>query len=83
MIWHSACNNVVPEEPSKGWELIENWYQIVWFTSSQMPDSVIPDTTEADDDKEENDATYQESTSEFEENDIDNVCEGTDTDDWD
>lgn len=53
--WHqlAACDKMTPQKPLKGWELVEKTYQLVWFTGSWMPDTVLPDSaysTEDDDD---------------------------------
>ena len=60
MTWHAACDKMIPKEPVKGWELVDNAYQIVWFTGSQMPDSVLPDSAYSIDDDVDSDAETPE-----------------------
>ena len=84
MTWHAACNNEIPKEPIKGWELVDSGYQIVWFTGSQMPDSVLPDSanpTDNDSDAETPEPCFDSDIDESE-SDVD-VCSETDDDsDW-
>ncbi|KAG1693158.1 Complement component receptor 1-like protein [Nymphon striatum] len=72
MTWHAACNKHIPKEPKKGWELVDNSYQTVWFTCPQMPDSVVPDSTGLED-EDVDDAwpTKSNSDTENSESDID------------
>ena len=42
MTWNAACKNTIPKVPQRGWELVDNHFQPVWFNGPQMPESVLP-----------------------------------------
>ena len=50
MTWHEACNNEIAKEPKLGWKMEDNSFRHIWFTGPQMPDSVVPDEEDAEDD---------------------------------
>ena len=82
MIWHAACNNIVPKEPKLGWEIENNSYQHVWFTGPQMPDSVAPDGSEDNEDDDDEDfSTHLDSDTDDDDDDSEIGRESDDDDD--
>ena len=77
MKWHAAGDNLLPKEPQHGWELHDNSYSIVWFTCPQMPESVIPENSESnEDDEEDGDINYHCDS----DTDVDDDSSDTDSD---
>jgi len=77
MMWHAAGDNLLPKEPQHGWELHDNSYSIVWFTCPQMPESVIPENSESnEDDEEDGDINYHCDS----DTDVDDDSSDTDSD---
>lgn len=55
--WHASYTNTIPKEPTLGWELSDNSYQIVWFTGPQMPSTVVPDSPDFNDSDDDDNGT--------------------------
>jgi hypothetical protein len=73
MKWHSACNKTVPNDPQKGWELVDSSYQPAWFTGPQMPDGVILSESDLDnDDDDETRSIDPDSDTDFSDSDAEN-----------
>lgn len=71
MTWHAACHNIIPKEPKQGWEIIDQSYKIVWFTGPQMPDSVVPEGDDPQDEDDNDLLTHQDSDTDDDDNKVD------------
>ena len=48
-MWANADQQTIDQHPApeNGWDLINNQYEIIWFEGLQFPDTLVPDTEDA------------------------------------
>ena len=83
MQWHAAYTDTIPKEPTLGWELTDNSYQIVWFTGPQMPYTVVPDSPDFNDSDDDDNGTRPDLLSDTDLDDNDAEADDQDDNDTD
>ena len=79
MTWHEACNNEIAKEPKLGWKMEDNSFRHIWFTGPQMPDSVVPDEEDAEDDNADMSTHLTSDTDDDDDDDDENGDGGSET----
>ena len=48
-MWADADQQTIDQhpEPKDGWELINDQYEIIWFEGLQLPDTLVPESEDA------------------------------------